>query len=245
MVTKKIGLAFLLVLISVTGMSGCAGKGKGQQEAEPVRVPIRKVAILPIQTPRVFTLDKSENALLFFGVIGHVIHSASVSSKNNEFGNKMREFTLPLGKDLMQSLQENLLAEKYEVVVLRDQDMGFADPSDFDYKKVNTDADAIIHVIFKDAGVDSPHRSLSYKPRLNVDVNIISPRNQETIDDWSIDYGANASKLDSGNIPADPKYAWPSFEAMMQKIPDVVEGLQQGPKLLGPHIAKTLRERNP
>lgn len=244
--TKRTGLAFLLLfLISVAGISGCANKGKGQKEAEPERVPIRKVAILPIQSPRVFTLDKSENALIFFGVIGHVIHSASISSKNDAFGKKMHEYNLALGNDLVQSLEQSLLAEKYEVVVLRGQDMGFVDPSDFDYKKVSTDADVILHVIFKDAGVDSPHRSLSYKPRLNVDVNIISPLNQETIDDWSIDYGANASKLDNGNIPADAKYAWPSFEAMMDKIPIVAEGLQQGPKLLGPHIARTLRERNP
>ena len=37
--------------------------------------------------------------------------------------------------------------------------------------------------------------------------------------------------------------SWASYDLLMQKIPDVVEGLHEGAKKLGGHIAKTLRER--
>jgi hypothetical protein len=89
---------------------------------------------------------------------------------------KLRDYEVPLNSDIIQTLEQGLLAEQYEVVVLREQNMGFAEPLDFDYRIVNTDTDPIIHVIIKDAGVSSPHRSLSYKPQLNVDVNIVSKK---------------------------------------------------------------------
>jgi hypothetical protein len=236
---KKINISWLAVLalvVSLVVISGCASKNTVAEKIESPPVPIKTIAILPIQTPQVFTLEKSENALILFGIIGISIHQASVAAKNDGFGKKMREYSVPLGSNLMRSLEQGLLAQNYEVVVLRDQDMGLADPSDFD-------ADAIVHVIIKSAGVSSPHRSLSYKPQLNVDVNVISTKDQNKIDDWSVDYGADASKLDYGNIPADPKFAWASYDLLMQKIPDVVEGLQLGASQLGGHIAKTLRDR--
>lgn len=236
-------LAVLCISISITGLSGCATKGKEQEKEEPPFEPIKKIAILPIQNPLRFALDKSGSALFLFGIIGQSIHHADIAAKNDGFSNKMRENKLPIGDEIMASLEQGLIAQNYEVIVLRDQNMGFAVPKDFDYHKVTTDADAIVHVIINEAGVASPLRSTSYKPQLNVDVYIISAKDQRKIDDWGVDYGADASKLDNGNIPADAKFAWGTYEILMKKIPDVVDGLQQGAKLLGPHIAKTMRER--
>ncbi len=241
--TRSLVLAFLCISFSITGFSGCASKGKEQAKEEPPIEPIKKIAILPIQNPLKFTLDKSGSALILFGIIGQSIYHAEIAAKNDGFGNKMREYKLPIGDEIMASLEQGLSAQNYEVIVLRDQNMGFAAPADFDYRKVTTDADAIIHVIIKETGVASPLTSANYKPQLNVDVNIISAKDQRKIDDWGVEYGANASKLDNSNIPADAKFAWGTYEILMKKIPDVVEGLQQGAKLLGPHIAKTMRER--
>lgn len=155
----------------------------------------------------------------------------------------MQEYNVPLGIDLMQSLEQGLNAEKYEVVVLREQDMGYANPKDFDYGKIITDADALAHIIITETGVSSSLRKPNYKPRLNVDVKIISSKDQTKIDDWTVEYGADASKLNDGSFPSDPKFAWSDYDVVMQKIPEVIEGLQQGAKLLGGHIAKTVRER--
>lgn len=236
-------LAFLLLSISFAVLSGCASSGKNKEVDEPPYEPIKKIAILPIQNPIRFTLDKSGSALILFGFIGQSIHHADIASKNDGFANKMRDIKLSIAEDLMASLEQGLIAQNYEVIVLRDLNMGFAKPDDFDYKKVTTDADALIHVIFNETGVASPLRSITYKPQLNLDVKIISMRDRRKIDDWSVDYGANAGKPNDENIPADPKYAWGNYETLMQKIPDVVEGLQQGTKILGPHIAKTMRGR--
>ena len=236
-------LAVLCISVSITGLSGCASKGKEQVKEELLFEPIKKIAILPIQNPLRFTLDKSGSALILFGIIGQSIHQADIAAKNDGFSNKMRENKLPIGDEIMVSLEQGLVAQNYEVIVLRDQNMGFAAPKNFDYRKVTTDADAIIHVIINEAGVASPLRSTSYKPQLNVDVYVLSTKDQREIDDWGVDYGADASKLDYGNIPADAKFAWGTYEVLMKKIPDVVDGLQQGAKLLGPHIAKTMRER--
>ena len=76
-----------------------------------------------------------------------------------------------------------------------------------------------------------------------MDVRLISARDQSEIDDWSVDYGADASKLDYANIPADPRYAWGTYGILMEKLPEAIDGLQQGAKLMGTHIAKTMRER--
>jgi hypothetical protein len=232
-------LAILCIATSTIGLSGCASKGKEQAKEEPPFEPIKKIAILPIQNPRRFTLDKSGSPLFLLGAIQHI----EIAAKNDGFSNKMRENKLPIGDEMMVSLEQGLIAQNYEVIVLHDQNMGFAAPKDFDYRKVTTDADAMIHVIINEAGVASPLRSTNYIPQLNVDVYIISAKDQRNVDDWGVDYGADASKLDNGNIPADAKFAWGTYEILMKKIPDVVDGLQQGAKLLGPHIAKTMRER--
>jgi hypothetical protein len=240
---KSFKLALLFLSISMAVLSGCTTTGKKQEVEEPRYEPIKKIAILPIQNPLRYTLDKSGSALILFGIIGQSIHRADIAAKNDGFGNKMQDFKLSIADELMQSLEQGLAAQNYEVIVLRDQNMGFAKPEDFDYQKVTTDADAVIHVIFTEMGVASPLRSITYKPQLNLDVKIISMKDRRKIDDWSIEYGANAGKPDDENIPADPKYAWGNYEVLMQKIPEVVEGLQQGTKMIGPHIAKTMRER--
>ena len=53
----------------------------------------------------------------------------------------------------------------------------------------------------------------------------------------------HSAKNPHGNIPADPKYAWLTYETLLQKIPEVAEGLQMGAKVLGSLIAKILREK--
>ena len=234
----------ILVLAAFLGVtSGCANKHTVGEKIEPTHAPIKKIAILPIENPRNFTLEKSHSPIIFLGGIFGAIDYAERKSKNDGFSRKMLGYTVPLSHDLMQSLEQGLIAESYEVVVLRDQNMGDGDPSDFDYRVVKTDADAIIHVLVKQAGVSSPIRTTDYKPQLSVDVRLISARDQSEIDDWSVDYGADASKLDYGNIPADARYAWGTYGILMEKLPEVVDGLQQGAKLMGKHIAKTVRER--
>jgi hypothetical protein len=236
-------LVVLALTVFLVVISGCANKNTIGETVEPPRAPIKKIAILPIANPRNFTLEKTHSPLVFLGGIFGAIDYAERKSKNDGFSRKMSGYTVPLSNDLMQSLEQGLIADHYEVVVLRDQNMGDGDPSDFDYRVVKTDADAIIHVLVKQAGVGSPIRTTDYKPQLNVDIRLISAQDQSEIDDWSVDYGADAGKLDYGNIPADPRYAWGTYGILMEKLPEVVDGLQQGAKLMGKHIAKTMRER--
>lgn len=236
---KSIALVILWVTISVGGLSGCASNGK---DALP-RGPIKKIAILPIQNPLWLSLDRSGSPYALLGFIGQSLTRAEIAAKSDGFRNKIREHKLALGEDLMAALEQGLIEQHFDVVVLRDQNMGYDEPKDFDYRKLTTDADAIIHVIIDKSGVSSPLLTPSYRPQLNVDVRIISAKNQRKIDDWGVEYGADASMSDSGNIPADPKYAWLTYETLLQKIPEVVEGLQMGAKVLGSQIAKTLREK--
>ena len=236
---KSIVLVILWVTMSVGGLSGCASNGKDQLP----RGPIKKIAILPIQNPLWITLDRSGSPYVLLGFIGQSLARAEIAAKSDGFRNKIREHKLAIGEALIAALEQGLIEQHYDVVVLRDQNMGYDEPKDFDYRKLTTDADAIIHVIIDKSGVSSPLLTPSYRPQLNVDVRIISAKNQRKIDDWGVEYGADASMSDSGNIPADPKYAWLTYETLLQKIPEVVEGLQMGAKVLGSQIAKTLREK--
>ena len=229
-------LVLFLVLVGYV-MHGCANKG-ATSKVEPIRTPIKKVAILPIQEPRKYVLDKAIGGLVLLGAIGQLINSVDTTAKAEKFAQAMKAQQPMVGKELMDSLESGLISEGYEVITLREQDMGYADPSDYDYRKVKSDADAIVHVWIKDAGVASPTTSVTYKPQLNIRAKVISMRDYQERYDEDFDYGSDAMKADEGNIPAEAKYRWGTFGSLIEKIPEVAEGLHVGARLLGARAAK-------
>lgn len=240
--TKR-GLLLFAVMMLVCGFTlGCANKGAAKVEEEkPPRAPVKKIALLPIKEPLKFTLDKSQPALAFLGGLGMLIGATDTSWKSDKFTQAMRSQPIAVGNDLLASVEAELVAQGFEVVTLRDLDLGYADPSDFDYQKVKADADALVHVWIKQAGVDSPTTSATYKPRLNIRAKVLSTLDYEKLYDEDFDYGSDALKADEGNIPANPKYRWGTFGTLFEKLNEVTEALQVGAKLLGPQVAKSIR----
>ena len=142
----------------------------------------------------------------------------------------------------MSLLERDLTSQGYQVVVLRDQNMGLVEPSDFDYKRVQTDADAILHVWITEVGVSSPATKLSYRPQMNVKAQLISAKDYRELFYESIDYGADVTVARNGNIPSAPQFSWGTFATLMEKLLDVAEGLKAGTQLVSEHIATPIRK---
>lgn len=231
----------LLVALLCAAVLGCASKS-AKPTAEPRKPTIKTIAILPVQEPHRYTLEKAPGGLMLLGVLGVVLESAITSDKSDQFGKRMKSHQNLLGKDLFDSLITSLREQGYEIVDLRDQDMGYVEPGDYDYNKVKTDADAILHVWIDRMGAASPASRITYRPQLNVNVRLLSQIDHEIWYDEGFDYGSDAHKADWGNLPADAKYSWGTFEKLLAGIPELVDGLQVGARALGAHIPKQLRK---
>ena len=196
-------------------LSGCASTRPA--EAPKPRAAIRSVAMVPIAEPGMYSLGRRGGLTAMFGLAGQLVEGHDTALKSTAFGRRMIELKPAVGAELARVLDEQLSSAGYTTSVMADVAAAGPNPDEFDYAKLKTDADAILHVWVIDAGVYSHASSLSYKPRLNVGMRLVSTRDSEELLYQYIYYGADARTLSDETIPADPKYAYLTFEALRER----------------------------
>ncbi|HJV25629.1 MAG TPA: hypothetical protein VJ673_08070 [Aromatoleum sp.] len=218
------------ILLTVSILPGCARRAVENSEVEIERPAVKKIALVPIMEPRRFVIEnRGSVSNLFRGrskLLTAALHSQS----------------LKVGEEMTSALKEELAGRGYEVTVVshvtRDED----EPDEFDYDSIETDADAIISARYTDAGLLSGFSTLSYWPRLNIEVMMVSRADEEKLYSQSIGYGADARKPDDDSIPSDPKYVFGTYDEAMARQQEIVESMHIGVRALAARAAQLIRK---
>ncbi len=141
------------------------------------------------------------------------------------------------------ALVEQLTLAGYSVDLIKDGIRVEGEPNEIDLEKINTDAETILVVKFDGFGLFSGFRTTKFLPRVNIDFELLRKKDLSTIHSQSIDYGADASKANSEEIPSDTKYAYPSFEDALNRQTEVIESFRAGFQQISSQLAKQLREQ--
>lgn len=224
----------LLCALSFTLLSGCASRG-----AKPVdATPVTQIMVLPVAPiKKLFTENK--------GVpIGVLWQGIADRSKSTTFTESMEATRNSMALALTGELLKELKAQGFDAQVLKGVARPPASPDDIDYPKLPT-TQPVLHVYFEEVGMYSSRFSLDYIPRVNVTAYLVRPQSEESIYNETIYYGADARGDSHKSIPADPRYKWPSFDALIQQPNEVSESYGAAVTAIASKIAGNVRATAP
>ncbi len=228
-------LPTLLLCVTTGLLAACASRPPPPPAPLPV---VHRINVLPVRPiERLYT----ENKGIPVGVLWQALADRI---KSNSFTELMDETRKNMGPRMTAALVRRLKEQGFEARVLDGVDRPAKSPEDIDYARIPGD-DPVLHVHFYDVGMYSSRFSLAYKPRVNVGVAFLRPRDEEYLYSESIYYGADADAgpPTSGSVPADERHVWTSFDEMVRKSDDVARSYEDAVDTLAARIATNIRAR--
>lgn len=230
------------ILLTASILPGCAHRAAENSKVAVERLVVKKIALVPVMEPERFVIENRGSAYGLIGPAGYAIKKGVEEGRSNLLTAGLRRQSLKVGEELTRALKEELAGRGYEVTVVTNVKRDADDPDDFDLGSIETDADAIVSAHYKDAGLFSGFSTLSYWPRLNVEVEMVAKIDEEKLYSESIHYGADARKPDDDSIPSDPKYVFGNYDEAMARQEEIVESMHIGVRALAARAAQLIRE---
>ncbi|WP_429590383.1 hypothetical protein [Variovorax sp. PvP013] len=228
-------LPTLLLCVTTGLLAACASRTPSPPAPLPV---VHRINVLPVRPiERLYTENK--------GIpVGALWQALADRIKSNSFTELMDETRKNMGPRMTAALVRRLKEQGFEARVLDGVDRPAKSPEDIDYARIPGD-DPVLHVHFYDVGMYSSRFSLAYKPRVNVGVAFLRPRDEDYLYSESIYYGADADAgpPTSGSVPADERHVWTSFDEMVRKSDDVARSYEDAVDTLAARIATNIRAR--
>jgi hypothetical protein len=235
-------VTWILLVIVLSSLVSCASVPKQAFDKKDA-APVKRIALLQVAEPNDYLVQNMGGAAMAFGLIGGLIAAADASSKSDLFTQKMKEQKLTLRGQMAQAIAERLNAQGYEVVYLSDQRPRVKEDKNADYSQIKTDADAILDVWFTVVGYLSPQGSPDYQPWIGTVARLVAANDGSQLYFQSFNYGAKLgySRDTIEYLPAESKYAYRSFDALMTNSDEAIQGLRQGIPPITTRIIEQLR----
>ena len=226
------GILFCTVVVTL--IAGCASSSKPPANSTPVT----QIMVLPVAPiKKLYTENK--------GVpIGVLWQGIADRSKSTTFTESMEATRNSMALALTGELLKELKAQGFDAQVLEGVARPSASPDDIDYPKLPT-TQPVLHVYFEEVGMYSSRFSLDYIPRVNVTAYLVRPQSEESIYNETIYYGADARGDSHKSIPADLRYKWPSFDALIGQPKEVSESYSAAVTAIASKIASNVRVTAP
>ena len=226
--------AAFLCALSFTLLSGCASRG-----AKPVdAAPITQVMVLPVApVQKLYTENKGiPVGVLWQGIADRI--------KSNAFTESMEATRNAMALALTTALLKELNGSGFDAQLMEGVARPASSLDDIDYPKLATVL-PVLHVYFEDVGMYSSRFSLDYIQRVNVTAHLVRPQDEDSIYSETVYYGADAGSKASRSIPSDPRYKWPSFDALIQQPKEVSDAYGAAIAAIASKIAVNLRTLAP
>lgn len=176
--------------------------------------------------------------------IGVLWQGIADRSKSNTFTESMEATRNSMALAMTTGLLNELKVQGFDAQILEGVARPPASPDDIDYPKLPT-TQPVLHVYFEEVGMYSSRFSLDYIPRVNVTAYLVRPQSEESIYNETIYYGADARGDSPKSIPADARYKWPSFDALILQPKEVSDAYGAAVTAIASKIAVNVRAAAP
>jgi hypothetical protein len=205
----RLGLLRPLVAVLVAAaLAGCASK-----RPLPDKPILHTIALIPATEPREMTL-LNQTVMIFLSPIVETGIMLNSKSKAKVFTEAMQSRHLELASRLTTKVVDGLRSAGYRVEVLDHLARPAADPDDIDYDKLGTAAEVIVQLRVNEVGLFSSRNSNDYLPRVNIDGKLYIRAFDDAPYDETLYFGVDAQEGKTRHIVADPKFAYPTFDAV-------------------------------
>jgi hypothetical protein len=209
-------LKALFAFFAFTVLSACATHPK-VLATKPV---IKSIAIIPATEPAWFSFE-NVSAMVYVVPISFWGNKLDSRHKAKLFNEKLRSEPTSLAADFTNAVAQSLRAQGFDVEIMADVKRISGDPDNVDYDKLTTRSDAILHLWLSEAGLYSSRTSLDYIPRVNGSGKLFVKGQDDNVWNNDLYYGVDAKKGKEWAILPDPKFVYPSFDAVMANMGDV------------------------
>ncbi len=167
------------------------------------------------------------------------VNKVDSKSKAKRFNDELASNSNRLGTDFTDEVVAALRGYGFTVEILDGVPRPVDDPDNVDYDKVSANSDAILHLSLSEVGLYSAHMSRKYIPRVNASGKLFVKGQDGTLYDEDICYGVDAKKGKMWAILPDPKFAYPTFDAVMAHVDEIRSSFSVGAL----EIAKRMSEQ--
>lgn len=234
------GVTLLLAL------AGCASAPK-QALDKTAAQSIRTIAVVEAREPSKYVTLNFGHPGMMFGAIGGAIAGASMEDNATKFTNKLRAKQFEVGKHLSDKTAEKLAASGYRVVRVPDVREVKDDKIILDYKKIHTDADAILNVMPTMVGYVSTSGFNDYIPALGVIVELVSNSNgKDEVNRLYQDrfmFGWEPSAGSWIHVPSPANFSYSNFDDLMNRSDVAATGLLAGAELVADRLARDIAKK--
>ncbi len=220
-------LGIVSFFVTLTLLAGCASRSKPPENVTRVML----LSVAPVE--KLYTENK--------GVpLGVLWQSLVDRQKSKAFTESMEATRGSMALALTTAMLKELKARGVDAQMLEGVARPPASPDDIDYAKLQA-AHPVLHVYFEDVGMYSSRFSLDYIPRVNVTANLVRPGEKKYLYSDTIYYGADSRGESPTSIPADPRYKWASFDALIGQPKEVSDSYSAAVAAIASKIASNMR----
>ena len=233
-------LATALVLLTILAsavLCACASHPKVAAK----KPTIRSIAIIPATDPSWFSFENF-SAIVYAVPVTFFANKLDSRHKAKLFNDQMKAQPPPLDSTLTEAVATALRGYGFTVEILDDVKRPPGDPDNIDYDNVSTHSDAILHLRIDEVGLYSSHTSTDYLPRVNISAKLFVKGLDDDVYEQDLCYGVDARKGKEWAIVADPKFAYPSFEAVMTDMDAVRAAFLTGTREIGFKVSEQIHE---
>jgi hypothetical protein len=227
----------LLAFLASAVLCACASHPKVAAK----KPAIRSIAIIPATDPPWFSFE-NVNAIVYVVPVTFFANKLDSRHKAKLFNDQMKAKPPPLDSTLTDAVATALRGYGFTVEILDDVKRPPDDPDNIDYDKVSTHSDAILHLKIDEVGLYSSHTSTDYLPRVNISAKLFVKGLDDDVYEQDLCYGVDARKGKEWAVVADPKFAYPSFEAVMTDIDAVRAAFLTGTREIGLKVSEQIHE---
>ncbi|WP_353091668.1 hypothetical protein [Methylibium sp.] len=232
MMSRAWTLIFFLVVLG-----GCGSKAPVVVEKKPV---VKTIAVMQVVEPTKMEIQNL-SSVMFLVPIASIAFNSDSKHKSKIFAAAMARQNMTMGSVLTNVLVEELKGGGYDVVIVDAVPVPEDEPDEMDYRQFKTDVDAILYVYFDDVGLHSGAGSNDYRPRVNISGALHLKDVEDDFYHEDFSYGVDARAGKSWAVMADPRYAYPSFEAVIAKAPEIREAFESGAQAIGRRMAADIK----
>jgi hypothetical protein len=222
-------------------LTGCGSFPKQQFFVQAHDSPIKKIAIVRAPGPYDLGVINMGGAGWAFGLIGAGIEAGIRADRTKEFTLKMTEQKFAAGEHLTRTLEAELRNQGFDVVIV-DRYPIAVDGSNFeyDYSRVTTTADAILHAWFLEAAYISPANSAYFIPHVSILARLVSAKDNRQLYFKALMHGVNFHIENVEHIAPSGGYELGDYDMIVAKPSVAAEGLKNGIWAIGARIGKDL-----
>lgn len=214
-------LRIVLVLASMLGLCACAGTP--HRAYDPLaRQQVLRVGLLTPATPERPVVRMAVHPGQSLGLVGLLLAEGDMGLKTRDFGRVLEHQTC-CAQALTARLREGLEGAGYTVSEVRVPRA--AQPGFLARYPAHAEVDALLDVYAEVMGYTAAGAGTPYRPTLHLHVRLLRERDHHVLYQDRIDYNAFGDGGGAITLPADPRYAFADFDALLRQPAQAAAGL--------------------